>query len=116
MTGIRSLDRMLGSISGVETAHIPKVLPLEPSLPVPRVSRPMPEMKKIGGDISTVSLTHCFTFRRATPGLSPILTKRSVTFASAPHSELPQSSRASVSCRPTVAHGQSTHGPVVETS
>ena len=31
MAGIRLLDRMLGRISGVETAHIPEVLPPEPS-------------------------------------------------------------------------------------
>jgi len=40
MAGIRLLDRILGSMSGVETAHIPEVLPSEPSLPVPRVPDP----------------------------------------------------------------------------
>lgn len=46
MAGIRLLDRLLGSVSGVETAHIPEVLPPKPSLPVPVAPPPMPEMKK----------------------------------------------------------------------
>jgi len=76
MAGIRLLDRMLGRMSGVETTHIPEVLPPELSLPVPVAPHPMPEMKKIGGDISTISLTQCFTFHRTIPGQSPIITER----------------------------------------
>jgi hypothetical protein len=46
MAGIRLLERMLGSMSGVEAAPIPEVRPRETSLPVPVAPQPMPEMRK----------------------------------------------------------------------
>jgi hypothetical protein len=39
MAKIRLLDRMLGRMSGVETVHIPEVLPPEP-FPFPEYSDP----------------------------------------------------------------------------